>query len=186
MANMSFGTGGSSYYDLARQGMVYSALATVTTPGIWSTAAGVGGPLLWNNSAKDGSARVNAVLLAVGVSVTTASGAASGLGITGNTAQSAAPGSTTAIDALANMLIGGPLPQCHVYRIGTPSSAGNFFQPTHALDTAAVTAQPLALSWVDLAGSIVVPPTGWASVAAAAVATSAVLAIGLLWAEIPF
>jgi hypothetical protein len=190
MANMSYGGGqGSSYYDLARKGQIFSALALVTSPVIYSTAAATGGPLLWNNSDEDGLFRVNAVLLAVGIGMTTASGAASVLGITGNTGQEAAPATTTTIDAgPVNTNIGGPSTgsQCHVYRIGTPTNAGNFFQPTHSLDTAAITATPLALQWADIAGSIIVGPASWASIAAGATATSAVLQVGLLWAEIPF
>lgn len=188
MGNLSIGVGGQSYYDLAQQGRVFSALATVTAPVIWSTAAGTGGPLLWNNTGTSNQ-RVKAVLLALGVGLTVASGAASAIGITGAAGQTAAPGSTTAIDAVANMLIGGSgpaTPLCNVFRVGTPTNPGTFFQPTHSLDTAAITAIPLAMQWVDLHGAIVVQPGGWASAAAAATATSAVLSIGLLWAEIPY
>jgi len=179
----------TSYYNYARQGQLYSALALVTTPVIYSTATGTGGPLLWNGSGKaiGGNDGVLAILLAVGVGITTASGVASTLGITGGTGQTSAPSSTTAIDAgPVNMLIGsGGAASCTAYRKGTVTNAGNFFQPTHTLDTGAVTVSNVALSWVDLHGSIVVPPGSWAAVAAGATATSAVLQIGLLWAEVP-
>src|SRR5690242_11601762 len=114
MGNLSQGIG-SSYYDYARRGQVYSALALVTGCVIYSTATGTGGPLLWNNSGK-GTQRVLAVLLGLGIGVTTASAAGTSIGITGNSSQTAAPSSSTAIDAgPANMLIGGPAPQCNVY-----------------------------------------------------------------------
>lgn len=190
MGNLSIGVGGQSYFDLAQQGKVFSALAIVTAPVIWSTAAGTGGPLLWNNTgptAGGTTQRVKAVLLALGMGITTASGVAGALGITGAAGQTAAPGSTTAIDAVGNLYVGGPLPLCNTFRVGTPSNAGTFFQPTHAVDTAALTTQaPLTLEWTDLHGAIVVPPGSWASIAATATLTSGVFQIGLMWAEVPF
>lgn len=188
MGNLSLGTGSSSYYDYASRGQVFCATANVTAPVIYTTAAGTGGPLLWNNTGKDagGVSRVNAVLLAMGVSLTTASGAAGGLGITGNTGQTTAPSSTTAIDKVQNLYLGGAAPKCNTYRIGTPTNAGNFFVPMISLGTGAVTVDNLDMTWVDLGGLIVVPPGGWASVAGAATATSAVVQVGLIWAEVPY
>lgn len=186
MGDLSIGTGNSSYHDYARRGQLFIATANVTSPVIYTTAAGTGGPLLWNNSgaAAGGTSRVMAVLLALGVGITTVSGAASALGLTGGA--TTAPTSTTAIDAVNNCLIGGPAPRCSLYRVGTVSAAGTFFMPTHTLDTAAATAQPLGMSWVDLHGCFIVQPGNFASVAAAATATSAVLSVGLIWAEIPY
>ena len=175
----------STIYDWARQGRVYTSFATVTAPVIYSTAAGTGGPLLWNNTANAPQA-VNAVLLALGVGIVTASGVASSLGITGGAGQSSAPTSTTAIDGVGCTLVGGGITRrCNVYRVGTVANAGAFFQPTHTLDTGAVTVGNVALSWVDLGGAIIVPPGSWAAVAASATATSAVVHIGMIHAEIP-
>lgn len=186
MGNLSIGTQGASYYDWARKGKVYCAYASVTAPVIYSTAAGTGGPLLWNGSAA--GSQVNAAILAVGVGVTTASGAASALGLTGNSGQTSAPSSTTTIDGIANLFIGGGIgttPACTAYRVGTVTNAGNFFMPTHTLDTGAITTLVSSMSWVDIGGLVVVPPNSWTSVAAAATATSAVCKIGLIWVEIP-
>ena len=186
MGNLSIGTGSASYYEWARKGRLYVAYATVTAPVIWSTAAGTGGPLLWNNSAVGVTGAVNAVLLAVGVGITTASTAASALGITMNSGQPAAPTTTTAIDAVGNTYPGGGVPAaCNTYRKGTVATAGAFFIPTHTLDTAALTANPMAMQWADLGGAFIVPPGSWAAVAASATATTAVVDIGLLWAEVP-
>lgn len=185
MGNLSIGTQGASYYDWARKGRIYTAFASVTSPVIYSTAAATGGPLLWNGSFVSGSA-VNAVILAVGVGLTTASGAASAIGLTGNSGQVAAPSSTTTIDAVANTFIGGGFtPSCNTYRIGTVTNAGNFFMPTHSLDTGAITTLATGMSWVDIGGIFIVPPGSWCAVAAAATATSAVCKIGLIWVEIP-
>jgi hypothetical protein len=186
MGNLSFGTGSASYYEWTKQGRVYCAYAKVTSPVIYTTAAGTGGPLLWNNSNVNGNA-VNAVILAVGANLTTASSVAATLGITGNSDQTSAPSSTTAIDAQANLFVGGGKVSsaCNTYRVGTVSTAGNFFIPTHTLDTGAVTAVAMVPAWVDLGGLIVVPPGSWVAVSASATATSAVANIGLIWAEIP-
>src|SRR4029077_3368446 len=119
MGNLSTGTGSSSYYDYARRGLLFCATANVTSPVIYSTAAGTGGPLIWNNTgqAAGGSNRVLVVLLALGVGITTASAVAGALGITGGA--STAPGSTTAIDGLQNLNLGNPIAaQCNAYRKG--------------------------------------------------------------------
>lgn len=186
MGNLSFGTGTASYYEWAKKGQVYCAYAKVTTPVIYTTAAGTGGPLLWNNSKANGTS-VNAVILAVGADLTTASSVAATLGITGNSGQTSAPSSTTAIDAQANLFVGGGKVSsaCNTYRIGTVSTAGNFFVPTHTLGTGAITTVAVLPCWVDVGGLVIVPPGSWCAVSATATATSAVVNIGLIWAEIP-
>lgn len=168
------------YYEQAINGNLFLAHAIVTAPVIYSTAAGTGGPLLWN-----GSTTVNAVLLAVGIGVTTVSTAAAALGITGNTGQVAAPGSTTAIDTRANCKIGGAASLCTPYRIGTPTNAGGFFLPFGHLHTGALTVDNTGICWFDLGGAIVVPPNAWASIATSATASTTVASISLLYEEVP-
>lgn len=188
MSNVSYGIGGSSYYDLARNGQLFCATATVTAPVIYTTAAGTGGPLLWNNtgSGAGGGNRVLAVLLSLGVGITTASGVAGAIGITGGT--STAPTTTTAIDGIDNLnLATAATPQCNLYRKGTVSTAGTFFMPTHQVTTVALTsAPPLSMMWFDLGGCFIVPPGSFASVSASATLTSGVFSVGLIFAEIPF
>jgi hypothetical protein len=189
MGNLSTGNGGNSYYDYARRQQVFTAYATVTAMAAYSTAAGTGGPLIWNNTgaaAGKNPQRVLAVLLAAGLGMSVASAAAGGLGITGNSGQTSAPTATTAIDAGANAFIGGPVQQCNTYRIGTVTNAGNFFMPFALIGTGALTVDNLDFQWFDLGGSIIVPPGSWASVAASVVMTTSVLQIGLMWAEIPY
>lgn len=187
MGNLAFGTNGSSYYDWAKQGRIYCAFASVTAPVIYSTAAGTGGPLLWNNSMANGGTAVNAVILAVSANLTTASSAASTLGLTGNSGQTSAPGSTGAIGALACTNIGGPYatPACNLYSHGTPTNAGNFFMPTHTLDTGAITTASILPAWVDIGGLFIASPGDWISVAASVTASTAVCKVGLVWVEIP-
>ena len=185
MANLSTGVQGSSYYDLASRGQVFSAFATVTAAVIYSTAAGTGGPLLWNGSSQAGPNPVNATILGVSCADTVASTVACALGFTGNSGQTAAPTATSAITTVANMRVGGPQPKCSVFSVGTPASAGNFFLPVIQVGTGAITVDNIELIYTDIAGAIVVPPNSWVSVAASATATTMVGQIGLIWAEVP-
>ena len=181
MGDLSYGVNGSSYYDLCRQGRVFSAFASVTSPVVYSTAAGTGGPLLWNNTGATN--RVLAVILAVSAGWTTAPGATGVLGVTGNSGQTAAPTTTTAITASANMYLGLGAPTCNLYNIGTVANAGNFFMPTHSMSTAATPSDP---TWQAIDGALIVPPGSWCAAAGAATLTTMVGKIGLLWAEIPY
>lgn len=192
MGNLSFGGAQSqSYLAYAKLGQIFVAQAIVTTPVNYATAAGTGGPLLWNGSGGTTSgtnnAQVDAVILGMSWAVTTAETTASiGLGLTGGPAQTAAPTSTTAIDGLACTRISAAnTPSCSVFRKGTVSTAGTWFFPILTLSTAAITAIPQQPNFTDLEGLFVVPPNSWISVAAAGTSTAAVLQISLMWAEIP-
>lgn len=169
------------YATLVKSGLVYSAFAIVTAPVIYTTAAGTGGPLLWN---KTGS-NLDAHILAIGIGVTVSTTVAAALGITGNSGQTSAPTATTAIDASGNVQIGGPVSALNVYRVGTPTNAGNIFVPFGHLHTGALTVETFGMGWFDLGGLVQVPPGNWASVAASATATTAACQIGMVWAELP-
>lgn len=167
------------YYEQANRGALFTAHAIVTAPVIYTTAAGTGGPLLWN-----GSSTHKAVILAAGWGISVVTTVAAVLGLTGNTGQTAAPGSTTAIDSVKNCYLGGAAPACTAYRVGTPSSAGNFFHPLGNLHTGALTVDNNGMMWADLGGMFVVPPFGWISFAASATATTTVGNFGLVWEEV--
>ena len=184
MGNLSQGVAGSSYFDRALQGQVFAAYANVTAPVIWTTPTGTGGPLLWNNTGI-ADKPVNAVLLGVTCAVTVVTTVAAALGITGGSGQTSAPGTTTTIDSVANLKIGGAAPRCNVYRIGSPSAAGKFFLPLMGLSTGALTVDNEMMGFIPLDGMVVVPPGSWVSIAASATATTAQLTLGLIWAEIP-
>lgn len=168
------------YYELAQEGRVFGAHAIVTAPVIYTTAAGTGGPLIWN-----GSQDKNVVLLKAGFGVTVVTTVAAALGITGNSGQTAAPGSTTAIDSRWNAKIGGSPSAATPYKIGTPSVAGGFFMPFANLHTGALTVDNVGSVWVDLDGLIIVPPNCWCSIAASATASTTVMSATLIWAEVP-
>jgi len=157
------------------------ATAIVTAPVVFTTAAGTGGPLIWN-----GSTNKLVSVLKVGYGVTTVSTVAAALGLTGNTGQTSAPTSTTAIDSRANLYLGGPASAATPYRVGTPTNAGGFFIPFGALHTGALTVDNTGMYWVDIAGAITAPPNSWVSVAASATATTTVVQVTMIWEELPF
>jgi len=169
------------YAHMAEGGVLMSAFATITSGVIYSTAAGTGGPLLWN-----GTSNKKAHLLSVMVGgVTTANTVATSIGLTGNIGQTAAPTSTTAITASGNMLIGGPAPSMNVYNVGTVTNAGNRFAPLGPYGTGAITVAQALAGWIDIGGAMVVLPNSWAAVSFANTATTGVIQLGLLWAELP-
>lgn len=167
---------------LGGRGACFAANAIVTSPVIYSTAAGTGGPLLYNGTATDHTG-VTAFLLAVSYGLTVASTVSCAIGITGGA--TTAPTSTTVIDSVTNLHIGGQASKCTSFRIGTTSAAGTFFIPVGNLHTGAVTLDTADDNFVHLGGVIEVPPGSFASVSVSATATSAVLSIGLVWMELP-
>jgi hypothetical protein len=169
------------YYEQASRGRLFWAYATVTAPVIYSTAAATGGPLVWNPS----NSGVNVAVLAVTCGVTVVTTVAAALGLTGNTGQTSAPSSTTAIDGRTNALIGGAASASTPYRIGTPTNAGGFFAPLMQLHTGALTVDTFGLGFIDVGGSVICPPGCWVSIAASATATTTVAQLGMLYSETP-
>lgn len=166
------------------RGQVYCATALVT-PSLYSTAAGMSGPLLWNGSALGGGKGVTAYLLAVSYGLAVASTVAGAIGITGAAGQPAAPTSTTAIGITGNLFVGGPTPQCTAYAVGTVVNAGTFFLPTGGVGTGATTVQTTDDNILNLGGVIAVPTNAWAAVAASAILTTSTIQVGLVWLEAP-
>jgi hypothetical protein len=197
MANMSFGGGNvSSYFDLCRKGQVYMAQAIITAPVGYGTAAGTGGPFLWNGSGGTTAApaaQVDAVILGLSFGVTVAETTTNiAIGLTGGANQTVVPTGLTAIDGITKTRIAGSViaatgagNQCSVYRVATPAAAGTWFFPIATLSTTAVTSMPHEPNYVDLAGMFIVPPGSWISVAGSVTGTAAVIQIGLVWAEVP-
>lgn len=171
------------YSTLVKAGKVFSAYALVTAPVIFSTAAGTGGPLIWN---KPGSSVDAHILAASFGALSTAATAAGAVGLTGNGGQIVAPTTTTAIDGIQNMLVGGASTQMGgVFRIGTVTNAGAGFFPLIAVGTAAITAVEIETSLVDIGGAFIIQPGTWGSLAGNVTLTAGVMALGLLWAELP-
>ena len=169
------------YAALSKAGRLFFAQAIVAAPVIYSTAAGTGGPLLWN---PPGSG-VNAQLIAVGLGVTVVSTVAAALGITGGTGQNVVPTTTTAIDGSGNCYFGGAAAKVSSFRIGTVTTAGAFLIPFGKLSTGALTVDNTGIAWIDLWGVNTFGPGGWASVSVSATATTTAATIGLIWTENP-
>ena len=176
----------SDYYELAKDGLVFTALASKTALVAFGTTTAIGGPLLWNNTgpAAGGGPRVMAVLLGMMVGWTTAPAAEGVVGIAVGNGQTSAPSSTSAITGVANNradLVAAP--QCNVYTLGTVANAAVSLYPTHSVGTTSNDNCPI---FVPLDGIIQVPPGCWASPAGAAAISTIVAKIGLVWAEIPY
>lgn len=169
------------------EGRLYTARAIVTAPVIFSTAAGTGGPLLWNPGATATAPNKTTVRLRkLGYSITTASTVAGSIGLTGGYQGATAPTSTTTIDgATTNLMLGSTNPsQVSVYRVGTVANAGGFFIPLVDVSTTALTALGDNISWLDLDGFATVLPGYWVAIAGSGTLTTAVLQIALVWEEI--
>jgi hypothetical protein len=169
------------YYEQASRGNLFHAFAIVTAPVVFSTAAGTGGPLIWNPP----TSNRNVAILAVTCALTVVTTVAAALGLTGNTGQTSAPTSTTAIDQRSSGIIGGQASIATPFRVGTPVNPGNFFLPLLQLHTGALTVDNLCLGWIDVGGAIVCPPGAWVSLAASVTATTTVGQLGVMYAEIP-
>ncbi len=168
---------------LGGQGSVYSANALVTAPVIWSTAAGTGGPLLYNGTTA-GQGGYTAYILAVSWGLSTASTVAGAIGLAMGT--TTAPTSTAAVKSSGALWVGAAGPKCSVYANGTVSTAATNFLPIGHVHTGALTTDTDDDNVVHLGGCIVVPPGSFCSVSASATLTTAVLSIGLVWLEIPY
>ena len=160
---------------------LFMAQAIVTAPVIYTTAAGTGGPLLWNPP----TCEVNAVILGVSFGITVVTTVAAALGLTGNSGQTVAPCSTTAIDGRANLKIGGAAGACTPYRVGTVAVAGAFLLPFGHVHTGALTVDTTGVAFVDIGGALIVPPGAWCSIAASATASTTVGTFGMVYEEVP-
>lgn len=172
------------YFEASSRGNLFVAHAIVTTPAIWSTEVGTGGPLLWNGSAAVPGAKVNANILAVGFGTSVVTTAAVALGFTGGYGQTAAPTTTTAIDSTSCLLINDATSRCTAYRIGT-TGTNRFFMPFAQVHTGALTVDTTGIQWVDVEGLITVPPDSFVSLAASATGSTLVMHASLIWEEIP-
>lgn len=175
-----------SAYQLARNGQLYVAVAAVTGMTVYSTAAGTGGPLLWNNTGVGvGTSKVLAIILGVAVGWTTAPGAAGVVGLTWGTGQTSAPTSTTAITGVGcTRPSTNQTPACNVYNKGTVANPGVTFFATHEVEATATGGS--AALYVPLDGAIIAQPGDWVSVAAGATISTMVSSISLVWAELTF
>ena len=83
------------------------------------------------------------------------------------------------------MYLGGPASNCTTYRVATPSTAGGFLLPLGQVHTGALSVDTSPFIWIDIGGALVIPPGSWASIAASATLTTAVMQLGMIWEEVP-
>jgi hypothetical protein len=170
------------YSTLAKAGKLFMAYATVTAPVVFSTAAGSGGPLLWNRP----NSTIDAHILALGFSTSVVTTVAGGIGLAGSVGQTITPSTTTAIDATGNCLLGGPATQLGgVFRVGTVANAASQFFPVAQFHTGALTVDTTGVTWQDVGGALVVTPGTCGFVAATVTLTTLAIQIGMIWAELP-
>lgn len=171
------------YATLSKSGKLFYATAIGISGTIYTTAAGSGGPLIWNKT----NSNVEAHLLAVSLSVTTTTSVAGALGIIGCLGQSAAPGTSAAISNSGSTYLGGQVSQMGgIYNTCTPTNAASTFFPVAEIGTGATTAVTGAPTWIDLGGAFIIPQGTIGGIGFSATLTSGVFTVGLLWAELPY
>jgi hypothetical protein len=166
--------------EAAQRGNLFSAHAIVTAMVINSTAAGTGGPLIWN-----GSSNKVVSVLAVGAVITTASAVAGTVSVGTGTGQVLAPTTTTAIDSTGNCYTGGPSSQATAYRIGTVTNVVSRQIPFIQISTATTALPDTTINWMWLDGAVLAPPTTYVTLTASATLTSAVINSFIIWEELP-
>jgi len=161
---------------------VFSAQATITAPAIYTSTAGLGGPLLYNGSATSDNPGVTAYILAMTYSVITASTVAGVLGLGGGV--TTAPTSTTAIGTSGNLKFNtnAQASLCTPYAVGTVSNAPANFIPLGPVNTGTLVNNSQT-NLEHLGGLIEVSPGEYITVCASATLTSAVILVSLIWAE---
>lgn len=182
--NLSFGGAATaSLVEHSRQGNVFCSYSTGVTslPAYTATALG---PMIWNGNTQN--PQLKAVLIGISVAVTTASGAAVSVGLVWGKGQTTPLGATTAATLTSSTLANGNAPTCSSYISATVKTAGIGYMPLVSLPTTAITALPLADVWIPLDGSIIIPQGSWVALAAGATATSAVLDVAMVWAEVKY
>lgn len=166
------------------RGQIFVATAVVTAPAIY-TAAAQTGPILYNNSASSGKG-VTAFVVAIAYGVTTASTVAGAIGIAVGNQGTSAPGTNTGITLTGNLNPAGPASKCTLYNTATLANAPSAFMVTGHVHTGAVTVDTDDDNLVQLGGLVEVDAGGYyASVAASAALTTAVMSISMVWFETP-
>lgn len=168
------------YSDLVASGKCQVAYATLTAPVIFSTAAGTGGPLVYNGTS--GSTALKVHVLAIGFATSVVTTVAGGMGIAMGT--STAPSGPTTIDKIGNCLAGGAATAMTVARVATVSAAATTFFPLAQFHTGALTVDTSGFSWTDIGGLFVAGPGTFVSPAATATLTTLQVQVGLIWAEL--
>lgn len=167
------------YAALAWSGLLFTARAALQATSLVTTAM-VGLQLTNNTSTR------NALIMAVGGNIVATSATQTGVVLAAGTGQTAAPGSQTAASRVGNNFIGGAANNCLATNAATfanaPVAVMDLLHNTAAIGT---TGEDQGY-FLDLGGSIVVPPgcyVAFAAVGAAGAASSN--NHWIMWAELP-
>lgn len=170
------------YYEQALNKRLFSAYSAGRAATVVGTA--MVGLQLWNGSPLTNG--VNLVLLKTGGMITVTSATTTGIILASGTGQVSAPTTQTAADTVKNLFIGGAGPQ------GTAIAAGTFTNaPTGILtlmhNTAAIASTGEDTGYfVDLEGSIIVPPQAYVAIATIGATAAAAAWTGFIqWTEVP-
>ncbi len=167
------------YYEQSRRGNLFFARAVTTALAGIASSNGIGSPLIWN-----GSSSVVVVPIALTVTQTVVTTAASAVGLAFGT-QTSAPTSTTAIDSSGSCYIGGSAPAASAYRLGTVSAVPSSFFPLFSVHTGSLTTDNQMTGWIDLGGAFALPTNTYMAVMGSVTASSMVAQVGMLWEEVP-
>jgi hypothetical protein len=169
----------ASLYEYARAASVYSAFFSGVTslPAYSATALG---PIVYNGATQN--PQLKTIIIGISIAVTTASAAAVSVGLAWG--KSVPITATTHPTLVTCTYANGKQPACNAYISGTVSLAPLGYLPLVNLDTTALTAQPLENMWIALDGGIVIPQGSFVALAAGATATTSVLDVGIMWAEV--
>lgn len=168
----------AQYYEQAYRGNAFMAYSSAQLLSLAGTA--MTGLQLWN-----GSTTKNLVLLRWAVQVSVTSATLTGIAMGVGTGQTSAPTSQTAASKVSNCLIGGAAPAATALNAGTfavaPASQWLMMHNTAAIATTGEDAE-----FDDFAGSIIIPPNGYAALCAlGAASAAAAVTSSLMWMEVP-
>jgi hypothetical protein len=169
------------YFEQTYRKNLYTAYAAAVATSLVGTA--MVGLQVWNGSPVSNG--VNLVLLKVGGMIVVTSASTTSLVLATGTGQVSAPTSQTAITRVTNNFIGGPAPQATAMNAGTftnaPTAMMNLMHNTAAIAT---TGEDTGF-FVDLEGSVIIPPQCYVAIAAVGAAVAASGSnLHLMWEEV--
>lgn len=168
------------YYETTYRGKMFFSTCTAKTLTASNTTAT--GHLIWNSSNQTGSG-VNLVLCQIGIGVSVTSASMTGIAL-GQFVQAAVPTGTTAATQAGATFLGQAVGSGLSYSAATIANA----QTNVAIlmhNTAAIATTGVDSIFVDLRGSIIVPPGyGVSLVALGAASASSAVTSSIFWEEI--
>jgi hypothetical protein len=168
------------YYEQTYRKRVFTAYATGVLTSLVGTA--MVGLQLYNGSPIYNG--VNLVLMKVQTIITATAATMTQIALTAGTGQLSAPTGQTAATKVQNNLIGGSAPQALATNAATFTNAPTAFWPLLHNTAAIATTGEDAGAYMDLEGSIIIPPQCFFAFAAVGLASGG-SSHGVMWMEVP-